>query len=148
MGLRIGYGLLLHCRAINLQGDLVADEDSAGLNRGVVFNAEVGAINRGSSLEPNAGLAPRVLGRAKDVDIQGDRLGNAVDSQISGNGGLFLALELNGSGRECFSDTMAACRSRRRKYLPWRIPELVVRRWWTGRRWRLAYQLEPREKWL
>src|SRR5512146_884931 len=49
---------------LELQGHLVADQDAAGLERGVPGDAVVLAVDGDRALEPDPQVAERVLGRA------------------------------------------------------------------------------------
>ena len=65
--------------------DLVADQQAAAVQRDVEVDAEVLAGDGRGALEADAGAAPRVAVGAEDLDVEGDRLGDALDGQVAGD---------------------------------------------------------------
>src|SRR4051812_1477922 len=80
---RGGSGLREHSLELEGDGDVFAQEHAAGLERGVVGEAEVLAVDLG--LRGRAGLvvAVRVLAEAAEVELERDRLGDALDGQVA-----------------------------------------------------------------
>src|SRR3954449_13624856 len=70
-------------RNLELQRDLLADEHAPGLQRRVPGHAEVLAVDRGPALESDAMVAERVDGGAGVVEIDRDRLGDALDGEVT-----------------------------------------------------------------
>src|SRR3954447_1988937 len=66
-------------RDVELELDLVRDEHAAGLERGVPAEPPLLAVQGGCTLEADAGVAERVLGRAGELERDGDRVGDALD---------------------------------------------------------------------
>src|SRR4051794_2058138 len=77
--------LLLDGGDLELEDDLLADEDAAGLEGGVPADAPVLAVDRHVALEAHAAVAPRVDGGSGVLEVEGDRLGDALDAQIAGD---------------------------------------------------------------
>src|SRR3954471_977794 len=65
--------------------DLVADEKASAVHRDVEVDAPLLAGDRRGALEARAGAAPRVGLDAEELDVQGDRLGDALDGQVTGH---------------------------------------------------------------
>src|SRR3954454_1666908 len=78
---------------LELQEDLVADQDAAGLQRGVPGDAVVLAVDAHRALEPGAQVAERVGREALELERDGNRLTDALDGQVAGE------LEAGGPGR-------------------------------------------------
>src|SRR5215207_291609 len=71
---RLGSGRSggLDCGDLELEGDLVADQDAAGLERGVPGDAVVLAVDDGRAFEPSSQVAVRVGGRALELERDRD----------------------------------------------------------------------------
>src|SRR4051794_19743749 len=74
---------VLDGRDLELQDDLVADQDTAGLQRSVPGDAVVLAADGHRALEADADVAERVGGRALELERDGDRVGDALDGQVT-----------------------------------------------------------------
>src|SRR5205823_9926563 len=84
---------------LELQGHLVADQDAAGLERGVPGDAVVLAVDGDRALEADPQVAERVLGRALEAERDRDRVGHALDGEVAGE--LERAVvDLAGAGRD------------------------------------------------
>src|SRR6187455_2023585 len=70
-------------RDLELQGHLLADEDTARLERGVPVHAPVLAVDGRPTLEPDAVVAERVDGRTGVVEVDAHRLGHALDREVA-----------------------------------------------------------------
>ena len=70
---------------LELEDDLLADEDAAGFERGVPVDAPVLAVDRGGALEADALVAVGIDGGAGVLEVDGDRLGDALDGQVAGD---------------------------------------------------------------
>ena len=70
---------------LELEGDFVADQDAAGLERGVPGDAVVLAVDDRGALEPDPQVAERVSGRALELERDRDRVGDTpmVRSPVS-----------------------------------------------------------------
>jgi hypothetical protein len=68
---------------VEVEGDLVADHDAAGVQGGVPGDAPVLAVDLGLALEPDPVVAERVGGRAGVLEVERDRLGDAPDGQVA-----------------------------------------------------------------
>ena len=66
--------------------DLLGDQDAALFEVGVPGQAPVGAVELAGGLEAGLVVAPRVGGDAGELDVEGDRLGDALDGQVAGRG--------------------------------------------------------------
>ena len=75
-------------RDVELELDLLAHEDAAGLEGRVEGEVPVGAVDGDLTLEADPGVAERVLGRAGLLEGDRDRLGDAVDGEVAGDGPL------------------------------------------------------------
>src|SRR5438067_11568138 len=75
--------LLAYELDVELDGDVLADEEPAGLEGGVPGEAEVLAVDGGGGREPGAGAAPRIGRDAVELDVEGHRLGHAVDGEVA-----------------------------------------------------------------
>src|SRR3954469_22254552 len=75
-------GLRAHCLHGEVDGHLVADEDLAAVERDVEVHAPVLAVDHGGGLEADALVAPRVLAGTEVLDLELDRLGDALDRQL------------------------------------------------------------------
>src|SRR3954466_4268701 len=65
--------------------DLVTDEEAPAVHRDVEVNAPLLARDRGRALEPGARATPRGRLGPEELDVQGDRLGDALDGQVAGD---------------------------------------------------------------
>src|SRR4051812_3210455 len=90
--------LRLHRREVEEDLDLLADEHAAGLQRLVPVEAEVAALDLADDLEPDAGVAPRVLVDALRNALEDDLAGGAADREVTGDpvGLLVELLDLGG----------------------------------------------------
>src|SRR6266567_9449210 len=70
---------------LELEGDLVADQDAAALERGVPGDPVVLAVDRHRALEPDPLVAERVLRSALELERDRDRVGHALDGQVTGD---------------------------------------------------------------
>src|ERR1700712_4410015 len=98
-------GQLRRCSATNggdleLQGDLLRDQHTAGLQGGVEVDAPVLAVDRGAALEAGALVAPRVHGQAGELEVDADRLGDALDGEVAAEAVVLLVQTLGGGGGE------------------------------------------------
>jgi hypothetical protein len=75
---------LLDGRDLDVEGDLLADQDAAGLEGRVPDDAVVLAVDRGLALEAGADVAVGVLGGADVSEGDGDRVGLVLDGQVAG----------------------------------------------------------------
>src|SRR6478735_11494085 len=66
--------------------DLLGDQDAALFEVGVPGQAPVGAVELAGGLEGGLVVAPGVGGDAVELDVEGDRLGDALDGQVAGEG--------------------------------------------------------------
>src|SRR5690606_17427289 len=78
-----GYSLGADGRALDLDGDLLADQYATGLERLVPGEAEVLAVDLGLGREAEDVLAPRVGGGAAELDVEGDLLGHVPDGEVT-----------------------------------------------------------------
>ena len=76
---------------VDLDVDVLADEDAAGLERLVPLQPEVPAIDPRLRREGHALVAPGVLAAAELFDVELHGLGHPVDRQVAGHGVLLLA---------------------------------------------------------
>src|SRR5215210_1690226 len=74
---------VLDRRDLELQDDLVADQNAAGLQRGVPGDAVVLAAYRHRALEAQPHVAERVGRGALELERDGDRVGDAPDRQVA-----------------------------------------------------------------
>ena len=81
---RIGSGALDRAD-VEVQLDPLGDEHAAGLERGVPGQAPVLAVDGGAALEADAQVAEGVTGRAGLLELDRDRLGDALDGQVAGD---------------------------------------------------------------
>src|SRR4051794_14969966 len=95
---RFGSGVLDR-RDVELELDLVRDEDATGLEGGVPADAPVLAVDGRGALEPGADVAEGVLRGAGGLEDDGDRLGDALDGQVAGDGPV-VAVALDAGGDE------------------------------------------------
>src|SRR6476469_7338696 len=72
-------------RDVELQLDLLGDQHAAGLERGVPGQVPVLAVDRGRTLEADAQVAEGVTRRAGGLELEGDRLRDALDGQVAGD---------------------------------------------------------------
>src|SRR3954449_9232336 len=82
--------------------NVFADQDAAGLQGRIPVQAEVLAIDLGTSGKANTRVPPRVFaGGAGAIDSEGHGLGDAVQGEIAGDAvfGVALALDLGGLKR-------------------------------------------------
>src|SRR3954454_23399142 len=70
---------------VELELDLVRHQEATGLERGVPGQAPLLAVEGGAALEAEAGVAERVLGRAGQLEVDRDRLGDVLDGQVAGD---------------------------------------------------------------
>src|SRR3546814_13143608 len=70
---------------VELEVDLLAHEHAAGGERRVPGETEVLAVERGGALEADAGVAPRVLDGAGELEVDADGLGDAADGAVAGD---------------------------------------------------------------
>src|SRR5690606_23572713 len=84
-----GSGLLLVLlqdgRDLELERDLLADEHAAGLEGRVPGEAPVLAVDDDAALQAEAGVAEGVDGRARVLEVVGDRPGVLPDGEVSGH---------------------------------------------------------------
>src|SRR5690606_1152708 len=78
-----GSGLLGDGADVELDLDLVAHQEAAGLQRGVPGQAEVLAVDLELGLEARPVVAERVLRGAGELGLQLHALGDAVDRQVA-----------------------------------------------------------------
>src|SRR3954449_4339756 len=84
-----GSGLLrdlLHGGDVELELDLLADEDAALVEREVPGQVPVATVDRRLALEADAEAAPRVHRGAGELPVDGDRVGLAVDGEVTDQG--------------------------------------------------------------
>src|SRR5690606_7473062 len=93
---------LLDRRDVELEVDLLAHEDAAGLQGGVPVHAPVLAVDGGLALEADALVAERVDGRAGVGEVDRDGLGRALDGEVTGDPVLGVAelLDLGAAERD------------------------------------------------
>src|SRR6266566_7084656 len=82
-GSRTWLLLVEYCLGLDVDGDLVADDDAAALDRGVPADPEVVPVDDGGRAEAQASATPRVVPETADLDLQGDRLGDAADREVA-----------------------------------------------------------------
>ena len=71
---------------LELEGDLVADQHAAGLERGVPVDAVVLAVDRRREpSKPTRWLPNGSVARALELEGDADRLGDALDGQVAGD---------------------------------------------------------------
>ena len=75
--------LLLDCGTLDLNGNLLADQHAAGVQRCLEVDAEVEAIDRGARFEADAGVAERVFLYAEGLHLERDGLGGGLDGQVA-----------------------------------------------------------------
>src|SRR4051812_34894759 len=68
---------------VELELDLLADEDAALVERDLEGKAPVATVDGRLALEPDAEAAPRVDRGAVELPVDGDRVGLAVDGEIT-----------------------------------------------------------------
>src|SRR6478735_10306655 len=81
----VGSGLLGELD-VDDELDLLGDQDAALFQAGVPGQAPVGAVELAGGLEGGLVVAPGVGGDAVELDVEGDRLGDALDGQVAGEG--------------------------------------------------------------
>src|SRR5579863_9021836 len=92
-------GLCLEKLRFEGEVDVFADQEAAGFEGRVPGKAEVLAIDFGRGGDADAGVAPGVFaGSGGAFYRKSDRLGDAVDSEVAGNGIFGLALALDAGG--------------------------------------------------
>src|SRR5690606_6071568 len=79
---RCGSGLADRL-ALDLDGDLLADEDASGLERLVPGEAELLAVDLGGDAVAEQLLAPRVRAHAVELDGELDLLGHVTDGEVT-----------------------------------------------------------------
>src|SRR5690606_31629061 len=72
-------------RDVEGQGDLLADQHAAGLERGVPGDAPVLAVDDDLAGDADALVAERVGRRALELEVDGDGLRGALDGQVAGD---------------------------------------------------------------
>src|SRR3954451_15013315 len=89
---------VLDGRDLELQDDLVADQDAAGLQRGVPGDAVVLAADGHRALEADPLVAVRVLRGAFELERDGDPVGHVLDGQVARDleGGLVGLADVGG----------------------------------------------------
>src|SRR4051794_21743242 len=80
-----GWSGVLDRGDLELEDDLVADQDAAGLERGVPGDAVVLAADGDRAVEADALVAERVLRGALERERDGDRLRHVLDGQVAGD---------------------------------------------------------------
>src|SRR5690606_27448842 len=75
-------GSALHELRVDLDLDLVADEHPTGLERRVPLDPPVLAVDGGRRREPGAGVAPRVLADAVELELEVDGPGHTFDREL------------------------------------------------------------------
>src|SRR5664280_1606156 len=80
----IGWSGVLDRGDLELEDDLVADEHTAGLQRGVPGDPVVLAADGDRAFEANAGVAERVARGALGGERDRDRVRDALDGQVAG----------------------------------------------------------------
>src|SRR5215467_309367 len=84
VGLALGSGRLVEDGlGLDVDGDLVADHDAAALDGRVPADAEVVPVDDAGGGEARPRAAPRVGGEAAQLDLEGERLGDAADGQLA-----------------------------------------------------------------
>src|SRR4051794_7327160 len=78
--------------------DLVADQEASTVHRDVEVDAPLLAGDGRGALEAGAGAAPRVGLDAEELDVQGDRLGDALDGEVTGHEEPLAAVLDDGAG--------------------------------------------------
>ena len=63
--------------------DLVTDEHATGLERGVVLNAEILAVDLAGGLEASLGVAPRVGVHACELNVELDGLRDTTKGEVA-----------------------------------------------------------------
>src|SRR3546814_12598418 len=71
--------LLLFEGGVDFEFDRVADIGNAHVD------AEIAALDRGFGLETHGFLLVHADARAVEIDVEGDRLGHAVEGEVAGN---------------------------------------------------------------
>src|SRR4051795_6737180 len=77
---------LTYCSDVELELDLLAHEDAALVERDVEVQAPVAAVDRRLALEAGPEVAPRVIGGAGQLEVDGDGIGLAVDREVADQG--------------------------------------------------------------
>src|SRR5687768_3568865 len=85
---------------LELERDLVADQDAAGLERGVPGDAPVLAVDDDRALEADALVAERVGGRALEGEVDRDGAGDALDGEVALDPHHVVAHQRDGGRRE------------------------------------------------
>src|SRR3954467_9516718 len=78
---RLGHDL--DGRDLELERHLLADQDPAGLQRGVPLHAPVPPVHARRPLEPQPDVAVGVLGGAGVLEVDADRLGRPLDGEVA-----------------------------------------------------------------
>src|SRR5580704_18061859 len=82
--LRRRYSSGLHELNLERDGNLVANEDAAGLQRGVPRQAKVFTVDLCAGREPHAGFSPRIFARRGwSFNVEYHVAGDAVDGQVA-----------------------------------------------------------------
>jgi len=81
-----------HGLDLELDADLAADDDTAGLDREVPGGAEVVPVDLGDGREPGPLTAPRIVAPAQVLELERDRPGDAADREVTVNPVLTLAV--------------------------------------------------------
>src|SRR3546814_8246242 len=89
---------VLDAGEVELEVDLLPPENAAGGEWRVPGETEVLAVERGGALEADAGVAPRVLDGAGEIEVDEDGLGYATDGEVAGDA-VGLVVDLLGLGQ-------------------------------------------------
>ena len=92
--------LLLDGRNLELDLDVFRNEDAAGLERSVEVDAEVLAVDLGLCLEAQTEVAEWVLSGSDLFNLEVDRLGGALDGEVTGDGAVAVLINVDVGGGE------------------------------------------------
>src|SRR4051812_44452450 len=96
---RRAYDSGLHELHVERDGDLVSDENAAGLERCVPGEAEILAIDLGGCRQSNARVAPRVFAcRGRSLDREHHAAAHSMDRELAGDGELSVSPALYALG--------------------------------------------------
>src|SRR5947208_2105964 len=76
----------LHCGNVELELDLLADENATLVERDVEVQAPVAAVDGRLAFEARPEIAPGVVGRAGELEVDRDGIALAVDREVTDEG--------------------------------------------------------------
>src|SRR5664279_3708561 len=92
--------LLQSSLKVKREGDVFTEEYAAGLKRGVVVDAEIGAVDDRACARCSNGLAVGVRSDSAELALQGDGLGDAAEREVAHDREV-VAVDRDRAGDEC-----------------------------------------------